>query len=61
MVRTYILTRREREILKRFIETDEKLNGFAVLMHYLRRARDSLNEDLKLIDAALRKIEEHEA
>lgn len=55
MVRSYILSPRERELLRRFVETNEKLNGFTVLIHYLKKNRDKLQEDLKLIDLALQK------
>jgi len=58
MVRSYILTDRERRILKRFVDEDEKLNGYRILIHYLKKYRDSLKSDLELIDAALRKLEE---
>jgi len=57
MVRAYILTEREREILKRFVETGEKMNGFSVLIHYLRKYKNSLKEDLDLIELAIRRAE----
>jgi len=52
-MRSYILTERERRILKRFVETGEKLDGFAVLVHHLRKHRDALSEDLGLVEAFL--------
>ncbi|MEM2704754.1 MAG: hypothetical protein QXR45_16535 [Candidatus Bathyarchaeia archaeon] len=55
MVRSYILTEHERKILKRFIETGEKLNGIRTLMAYLRKAQTRLKEDMQLIDKALQK------
>jgi len=61
MVRSYILTDRERKILKRFIDEDERLNGYRILIHYLKKYRESLKLDLELIDAALKKLEEHGA
>lgn len=60
MVRTYILTQRERRILERFVETGEKLNGFTVLIHYLKKARSQLTEDLELINAVINKAEGNE-
>jgi len=54
-MRSYILTEREREILKHFVETGEKIDGFAVLVHDLRKHRDALNEDLELVEAFLKK------
>ena len=56
-VRSYILTERERKILKRFVESGEKLNGYRILLHYLKKARDQLKDDLTLIEAALEKTE----
>jgi len=55
MVRAYILTEREREILKRFVETGEKINGFTVLIHYLKKYKDKLREDLDLIESAIKR------
>ncbi len=53
MVRAYILTTREKTILKRYIETGEKLNGFDILIHYLNKYQTQLNEDLDLIETAI--------
>ena len=53
MARTYILTKKERETLQRFLETGEKLNGFSVLIHYLKKARPQLEADLNLVDHAI--------
>jgi len=55
MVREYILTPRERELLKRFLEKNEKLNGFSVLIHLLRKNLGRLEEDLELIKKTLEK------
>jgi len=56
-MREYILTEREREILKTFIETGLKLNGFSVLIIRLKRANKRLMDDIELIRAALEKLE----
>lgn len=56
VMRSYILTEREREILKRFIETNEKLDGFSVLLHYLKKHRATLNQDLEMVETVLEKI-----
>ncbi len=56
MVREYILTKRERELLQRFLEKGEKLNGFASLIYYLKRGHRQLEEDLKLINKTLQKL-----
>jgi transcriptional antiterminator len=58
MVREYILTSREREILRRFLEKSEKLNGFSSLIYYLKRSRKTLETDLKLINETLQKLGE---
>jgi len=56
-MREYILTEREREILKTFIETGLKLNGFSVLVIRLKRASKRLMEDMELIKTTLKKLE----
>jgi len=56
MVREYILTSREREILQRFLEKGEKLNGFSSLIYYLKRGQKTLESDLKLIEETLQKL-----
>jgi hypothetical protein len=56
-MREYILTQREREILKTFIENGVKLNGFSVLAIRLKRASKRLLDDVELIRASLRKLE----
>lgn len=55
-VRSYILTERERRILRRYIETGEKLDGFAVLVHHLKKHKDAISEDLGLLKASLQKV-----
>ncbi len=55
-MRAYILTKRERQIIRRYLETGEKLDGFAVLLHYLKgNSRDTVKEDLELIQHFLKK------
>jgi hypothetical protein len=56
MVREYILTSREREILQRFLEKGEKLNGFSSLIYYLKRSKKTLETDLKLINETLKHL-----
>jgi hypothetical protein len=58
MVREYILTNREKEILQRFLEKGEKLNGFSSLIYYLKRSQKTLEADLKLINETLQKLSE---
>jgi len=57
-MREYILTPREREILKTYIESGIKLNGFSVLALRLKRASKTLLEDIEIIKAALKKMGE---
>jgi hypothetical protein len=54
MVRSYILTKHEKDILTRALKTGERLNGYAVLMHHLRKAQKRLEEDLELIQQGLK-------
>jgi len=54
-MRSYILTERERRILRRFVDTGEKLDGFAVLVHHLKKHRDTIRRDLELVDASLQR------
>jgi histidinol phosphatase-like enzyme len=55
MVRTYILTERERQIIKRYLETGEKLDGFSALLHYLRTSTEARKADAELIERFLAK------
>ena len=55
MARTYILTENERKILKRFLETGEKLNGIRNLIYILKKGKNQLEEDYRLINQALEK------
>lgn len=59
-MREYILTQRERKILKMYIESGTKLNGFSVLVLRLKRASKKLLEDMELIKATLNKLGEEE-
>jgi len=54
-MRNYLLTSREREILKKFIEEDVKLDGFRVLIHLITKHLDRIKDDLALIEKALHK------
>ena len=56
-MREYILTPREREILKTFVESGVKLNGFSVLAIRLKRASKRLLEDIELVKASLEKLD----
>jgi len=59
-LRTYILTKYERKIIQRFLETGDKLEGFKVLLHRLRKQFDpkQVKGDLELIEQYLKKAAE---
>jgi hypothetical protein len=61
MVRAYILTERERELLNRYVQNNEKLNGFSVLIHYLKKTEKPLIEDAELVKKALEKVRKEES
>ncbi len=56
-MRKYILTDREKEISREFLETGKKLEGFYLLHHHLLERIESLEDDLKLSKMVLAKIE----
>jgi hypothetical protein len=57
-MRSYLLTERERKILKTYIEENVKLDGFSVLSLRLKRwKRELVLNDLELMDKAFRKLE----
>ena len=56
LVRIYILTERERKILKRYLENGEKHDGFRIPIHYLRNNIDRIQSDLDLVKPTLKKI-----
>ena len=60
-MRKYIFTERERKILHRFVEKNEKLDGFAVLFHHLRKCNKKLSQDLELVETIMEKTNNHEA
>jgi len=57
-MRGYVLTERERKILKMYVEENVKLDGFSVLALRLKRwkKKPTLN-DLELMEKALEKFE----
>lgn len=57
MVREYILTDRERVILREFLKSGTKLNGFSVLIHLLKHARPRIIKDMELIDSVFEKLQ----
>jgi hypothetical protein len=54
-MREYILTDNERTIIHKYIETSERLEGFAVLVNRCQRMQ-VINDDLELIKQFLSKV-----
>lgn len=52
-LRTAILSDHEREIIKRYLESSERLNGIIVLRHRLKRAIPQIKEDLEFVEKFL--------
>ena len=60
-LRSYLLTQRERKILKMYVEENVKLDGFSVLALRLKRwKREPVLNDLELMEKALEKFESEE-
>jgi len=55
-MRQYLLTGQERQIIQKYLETGEKLEGFKVLLYRCRNMK-TIEEDQKLIQQFLRKTE----
>jgi hypothetical protein len=56
-MRGYIFTENERQIIRRWLEENLKLNGFAVLAFRIKQTRERLREDYKLLEEALKRLE----
>ena len=56
-MREYILTDQERQIIKKYIETGEKLEGYRMLVSRARNMQ-TISEDLELIKQFLQKAGE---
>jgi len=54
-MREYILTERERQVLKAYLEKDLKLNGFRSLAFCIIKAHKQLKSDFELIENLLKK------
>lgn len=55
-MREYILTEQEKNIIKKYLETGEKLEGFRMLLSRARNMQ-TINTDLELIKQFLVKAE----
>ena len=56
-MREYILTDQEKQIIKKYLENGEKLEGFRMLLSRCRSI-ESVNTDLELIKLFLAKVGE---
>lgn len=57
MVRSYILSKKEREIIKEFLQSDEKLSGFRLVRsRIMHLVMIPVEEDLRLIKAFKEKM-----
>lgn len=55
-MRTYLLTEQEERIIRHYLETGQKLEGFKVLLHRVRHM-EKIKKDLELIEQFLAKID----
>jgi hypothetical protein len=53
-MREYILTEKEREVLKDYLENGVKGNHYYVLLHRLKKNYESLKRDFDLIDRSMK-------
>ena len=59
-MRDYILTPGEKQIIKRYLENGERLEGFYVLLHRARKQKpERINEEMELIKQFLIKAKQH--
>jgi hypothetical protein len=56
-MREYILTQQEKQIIKKYLETGEKLEGFRMLLSRIRNMQ-AIEADLELIKQFLAKVQE---
>ena len=54
-MRRYILTERERNITKNYLEKGIKLKGFSQLDKIIEESRERLNEDVELLNKFISK------
>lgn len=54
-MRGYVFTKDERQILKTYINRGVKVRHFNVIMTLIRRNKQNLEEDLKILNAVLKK------
>ena len=59
-MREYILTKKDRQTIKVYLEKDLKLNGFGVLRIRVKRAIPILEKDIELLRKFIQKLKENE-
>jgi len=57
-LRYRIFTEKEEKLLRKWLKENVKLNGFSVLLHRIRKAKDKLKSDYELLEEVLKRIEE---
>jgi hypothetical protein len=55
-MRQYVFTNVEREILETYLNSGVKLQDFRILMYRIKKNHELLKNDLKLVDAVLKKL-----
>jgi flagellar biosynthesis component FlhA len=55
-MRGYVFTKEEKKILNTYIKRGVKIRHFNVIMTLIRRNQANLEEDLKILNAVVRKI-----
>jgi hypothetical protein len=56
-MRQYILSEQEKKVIKEYLETGKKLEGFKVVLHRARHL-ETVTSDLELIKQFLSKVQE---
>jgi hypothetical protein len=55
-MRGYVFTKDEKQILNTYIKKGTKIRHFNVIMTLIRRNQGNLEEDVKILNAVVRKI-----
>jgi hypothetical protein len=55
-MRGYVFTKDEKQILNAYIKKGVKIRHFNVIMTLIRRNKDNLEGDLKILNSVVRKI-----
>lgn len=55
-MRQYIFTDIERKILETYLDSNIKIEDFRILIHRIKKNHELLKNDLKLVDAVLKKL-----